>query len=111
MLDNTIYVAWGETLKFTIPLGTDNDDIDSITFYVGDVGSSTPLLTVLGTIADGVASFRQQSVTSVPKGEHRYQLKAVTNTGDIEKWPDVEGYTDELPHFVVTEALDEVGDA
>jgi hypothetical protein len=107
MNKNTIQIRYGETFERTTPLGTDFAGLSTLTLYVGKEGQNLPTLTIPATISvDGiVATFLFESV-EIPLGTYRYMVTAIYDDGTIEKYPDRNGYSTDLPMFEVLEVTD-----
>ena len=105
---DTISIRYGETPSIYIDTG----DVTAIsaTMYVGLPGEA-PKITVPTTLTDGVGSFDFSAVdTSIPLGTYKYQITVLLADNKIEKYPEpknCDSCEDNLPDFVVCEALDE----
>lgn len=101
----TINIRYGETLS--IAVSTDDSSATQAVFYVGLPGEE-PVLEVTATLTDGVGSFQfDTSDTMIPLGTYRYQINIEHSDGVVEKYPAPDDCPeDELPEFIVHEALD-----
>lgn len=104
-----ISIRYAESVELEVT--TDDEAAVSATFFVGKPGE-LPKITIPATFVDGVAVFvLEETDTSIPLGEYRYQYTVTHADGKVEKYPspedcDCDDFEDSLPVFKVYEALD-----
>lgn len=91
----------------TMAVSIGDDSAVQAIFYVGKPGQ-TPILNIPAALTDGAGSFVFDTEdTKIPLGTYNYQINIEYSDGIIEKYPAPEDCPeDELPEFIVYEALD-----
>lgn len=102
MADYTIYVRKGES--FELAVATDDTTATTAELKVGTVGSN-PLFTATANLVNGTGTIPVTSDnTSQTVGTYSYQVNITSDSGtDI--FPDPTKSAQDLPNFVITEAL------
>jgi hypothetical protein len=101
----TIQTRYGASVALTVT--SSDPDADTATIYVG-LPQETAVLTKTGSFVAGVADISLLPTdTDIPLGTYNYQINVVYGDGRIEKYPNPKSCDgDELPEFIVVEALD-----
>lgn len=106
---NDIDIRYGESLRLTTTIDSDLSGLESLTFYIGEIGSVLPVESIVATIEGSTAVIFKESIT-LPLGTYKYQYTAIYTDGHIEKFPSITSCEsdgdDGLPNFTVHEALD-----
>lgn len=105
-----IKIRYGESV--TLDFDANDTHAVSATLYIGKAGE-VPVKSFPIGLTDGVGVFELSDTdTEIPLGTYKYQITVIDDEGHVDKYPDPEDCNDcdnsedNLPQFIVYEALD-----
>ena len=102
----TINTRYGSSVDILV--NSTDETATTASLYVG-LDGKLPKITKTSAFVSGQADLTLlPAETEIPLGTYSYQINVEYSDGRLKKFPEPNQCTDELPSFIVSEALDEI---